>query len=76
MWASRTGSSQTVDQIPVTEVYDELAGSPGATVSPVAPFRAAEGRERRVQPNAATAHTARLDAARDADAIDGLFADE
>src|SRR5262249_49007132 len=52
---------------------------PAAARFEAAPSRAAEGRRRRVRANAATAHGARLDAAiaaRDADALPSLFADE
>src|SRR5262249_5941524 len=56
--------------------FEELTAEPAA-VRFAAPPGAVEKRERRVRSNAATASTARIDAAigaRDADAIDGLIA--
>ncbi|MGH7895064.1 MAG: nuclear transport factor 2 family protein, partial [Candidatus Binatia bacterium] len=57
--------------------FDKLTAEPSA-VRFAALTRVAEKLERRVRPNAATAHAARLDAviaARDADALPALFAD-
>src|SRR5206468_9662234 len=58
--------------------FDELTVAPTGARLTGAPLRAAEKRERRVRPNAATANAARLDAAiavRDADALPTLTAD-
>src|SRR5206468_779842 len=58
--------------------FDELTAAPTGVRLTGAPLRAAEKRERRVRPNAATANAARLDAAiavRDADALPILTAD-
>src|SRR5205823_12885121 len=59
--------------------FDELTVAPTGARLTGAPLRAAEKRERRVRPNAATANAARLDApiaVRDADALPTLLADE
>src|SRR5262249_58177239 len=59
--------------------FDALIGEPATAPPPPAPPRAASRRKRRVHPNAATASAARVDAAmaaRDADALPGLLADE
>src|SRR5207244_606099 len=59
--------------------FDELTAAPPAVRFATAPPRVAKKLERRVRPNAATVHLARLDAAiaaHDADALPTLFANE
>jgi hypothetical protein len=59
--------------------FDELTAEPAAARFAAAPSRAVEKRERRVRPNAATTNAARIDtaiAARDADALPKLLADD
>src|SRR5262249_53663398 len=58
--------------------FDALIGEPATAPPPAAPPRASR-RKRRVHPNAATANAARVDAAmaaRDADTLPGLLADQ
>src|SRR5262249_5181984 len=59
--------------------FDELIGEPATALPPAAPSHATARRKRRVHPNAATANAARVDAAmaaRDADTLPGLLADQ